>query len=63
MYVCPLLANVITLESMICNTILFVLFYFTDTVLAEFPGTNVSDVRAVIRRKCNNENFVTKKKQ
>ncbi|KAK7891487.1 hypothetical protein WMY93_023450 [Mugilogobius chulae] len=33
-----------------------------DTVIAEFPGTNVSDVRAVIRRKCNNENFVTKKK-
>ncbi|XP_030220373.1 uncharacterized protein LOC115549366 isoform X4 [Gadus morhua] len=34
-----------------------------DTVIAEFPGTNVSDVRAVIRRKCNNENFVSKKKQ
>ncbi|XP_030226631.1 uncharacterized protein LOC115554142 isoform X2 [Gadus morhua] len=33
-----------------------------DTVIAEFPGTNVSDVR-VIRRKCNNENFVSKKKQ
>ncbi|XP_078025322.1 uncharacterized protein LOC144463787 isoform X2 [Epinephelus lanceolatus] len=33
------------------------------TVIAEFPGTNVSDVRAVIRRKCNNENFVSKKKQ
>ncbi|XP_051796450.1 uncharacterized protein LOC127531358 isoform X3 [Acanthochromis polyacanthus] len=34
-----------------------------DTVIAEFPGTNVSDVRAVMRRKCNNENFVSKKKQ
>ncbi|XP_072572248.1 uncharacterized protein [Paramormyrops kingsleyae] len=33
-----------------------------DTVIAEFPGTNVSDVRAVIRRKCNNESFVFKKK-
>ncbi|KAL7407774.1 hypothetical protein ABVT39_013458 [Epinephelus coioides] len=34
-----------------------------DTVIAEFPGTNVSDVRTVIWRKCNNENFVSKKKQ
>ncbi|KAK0155236.1 hypothetical protein N1851_002427 [Merluccius polli] len=33
-----------------------------SALIAEFPGTNVSDVRAVIRRKCNNENFVSKKK-
>ena len=41
----------------------FYLFFsfYTDTVLAKFPGTNVSEVRAVIQRKCNNENFVFEK--
>ncbi|CAM4302929.1 unnamed protein product [Leuciscus chuanchicus] len=33
----------------------------TDAVLAEFPHTSVSDVRAAIRRKCNNEHFSKKK--
>ncbi|XP_042620235.1 uncharacterized protein LOC109075358 isoform X1 [Cyprinus carpio] len=34
-----------------------------DTVISEFPGTSQSEVRAVIRRKCNNESFVSKKKK
>ncbi|CAL8394949.1 unnamed protein product [Boreogadus saida] len=34
-----------------------------DTVIAEFPGTNVPDVRAVILRKYNNEHFVINSKQ
>ncbi|XP_072557509.1 uncharacterized protein [Paramormyrops kingsleyae] len=29
----------------------------TDAVLAQFPHTSASDVRAAIRRKCNNEQF------
>lgn len=29
----------------------------TDAVLVEFPNTSISDVRAAIRRKCNNEQF------
>lgn len=32
----------------------------TDVVLAEFPHTSASDVRAAIRRKCNNEHFSKK---
>ncbi|XP_063064690.1 uncharacterized protein LOC134456946 [Engraulis encrasicolus] len=32
-----------------------------DHVIQEFPGTPVSAVRAVIRRKCNNEHFNRKK--
>ncbi|KAK9526338.1 hypothetical protein VZT92_015044 [Zoarces viviparus] len=31
----------------------------TDAVIQEFPQTSASDVRAVIRRKCNNEQFGT----
>ncbi|XP_041831482.1 uncharacterized protein LOC121633476 [Melanotaenia boesemani] len=33
----------------------------TDAVLLEFPQTRISDVRAAIRRKCNNEGFSQKK--
>ncbi|KAK9536001.1 hypothetical protein VZT92_005826 [Zoarces viviparus] len=33
----------------------------TDAVIQEFPQTSASDVRAVIRRKCNNEQFNQKK--
>ncbi|XP_026071819.1 uncharacterized protein LOC113051874 isoform X1 [Carassius auratus] len=33
----------------------------TDAVLLEFPQSTASDVRAAIRRKCNNEQFVQKK--
>ncbi|KAK0141864.1 hypothetical protein N1851_020462 [Merluccius polli] len=33
----------------------------TDAVLLEFPQTTVSDVRAAIRQKCNNEQFSQKK--
>ncbi|KAK2869826.1 hypothetical protein Q8A67_024218 [Cirrhinus molitorella] len=33
----------------------------TDAVLLEFPQATASDVRAAIRRKCNNEQFVQKK--
>ncbi|XP_057182769.1 uncharacterized protein LOC130549554 isoform X1 [Triplophysa rosa] len=32
----------------------------TDAVLVEFPHTTASDVRAAIRRKCNNEQFSKK---
>ncbi|KAK9515032.1 hypothetical protein VZT92_025705 [Zoarces viviparus] len=33
----------------------------TDAVIQEFTQTSASDVRAVIRRKCNNEQFNQKK--
>ncbi|KAK9517644.1 hypothetical protein VZT92_022995 [Zoarces viviparus] len=33
----------------------------TDAVIEEFRQTRASDVRAVIRRKCNNEQFNKKK--
>ncbi len=32
-------------------------FTLTNVVLAEFPHTSTSDVRAAIRRKCNKEQF------
>ncbi|KAM9385279.1 uncharacterized protein KZ484_006846 [Pholidichthys leucotaenia] len=33
----------------------------TDAVIEEFPGTTVSEVRAALRRKCNNEHFSHKR--
>uniref|UniRef100_A0AAV2IZ88 BEN domain-containing protein n=1 Tax=Knipowitschia caucasica TaxID=637954 RepID=A0AAV2IZ88_KNICA len=33
----------------------------TDAVIEEFPGSTVSEVRAAIRRKCNNEHFSHKR--
>ncbi len=32
-------------------------FTLTNVVLAEFPHTSTSDVRAAIRRKCHKEQF------
>ena len=35
----------------------------TDAILLEFPQTSVSDERAAITRKCNNEHFSQKKSE
>lgn len=35
-------------------------FLFTDAVIAHFPGTSPSEIRTVLRRKCNNESFALK---
>uniref|UniRef100_A0AAV2MD90 BEN domain-containing protein n=1 Tax=Knipowitschia caucasica TaxID=637954 RepID=A0AAV2MD90_KNICA len=32
-----------------------------DTVRERFPGTSVSEIRSLLRRKCNNESYYTKK--
>ncbi|KAL1268834.1 hypothetical protein QQF64_034197 [Cirrhinus molitorella] len=41
----------------------FFLVHDLYAVLLEFPQATASDVRAAIRRKCNNEQFVQKKRQ